>query len=268
MSSGRHHGSLSREMREDTEAALKAGNRPATAVCTTTLELGIDIGSVKSVAQIGPPAVRAALRQRLGRSGRRPGEPAILRSYVVESAVAVESPISDRLRESLVQSAACIRLLLGKLVRAAARRRVALIDSRPADIVDDRGTRWCHGRRVVAHVSHTRSLCRTPAHRLGHTAARTWAPGDVGAGFLRRTAAWHCGRTCRRPLRFLCGLCLARGVADRTGRPRARDVAIDSPVFEGLCIIFGGRRWKILSVCTEPAVLTVAPDPTGRPPQI
>jgi ATP-dependent Lhr-like helicase len=37
-------------------------------------------------------------------------------------------------------------------------------------------------------------------------------------------------------------------------------------VFEGLCIIFGGRRWKILSVCTEPAVLTVAPDPTGRPP--
>jgi ATP-dependent Lhr-like helicase len=41
---------------------------------------------------------------------------------------------------------------------------------------------------------------------------------------------------------------------------------IDSPVFEGLCIIFGGRRWKILSVCTEPAVLTVAPDPTGRPP--
>jgi ATP-dependent Lhr-like helicase len=42
---------------------------------------------------------------------------------------------------------------------------------------------------------------------------------------------------------------------------------IDSPVFEGLCIIFGGRRWKILSVCTEPAVLTVVPDPTGRPPK-
>ena len=50
-----HHGSLSREIREDTEAALKAGNRPATAICTTTLELGIDIGSVKSVAQMGPP---------------------------------------------------------------------------------------------------------------------------------------------------------------------------------------------------------------------
>lgn len=42
---------------------------------------------------------------------------------------------------------------------------------------------------------------------------------------------------------------------------------IDSPVFEGLCIIFGGRRWKILSVSTEPPVLTVVPDPTGRPPK-
>jgi ATP-dependent Lhr-like helicase len=41
---------------------------------------------------------------------------------------------------------------------------------------------------------------------------------------------------------------------------------IDSPVFEGMCIIFGGRRWKILNVCAEPAVLTVAPDPSGRPP--
>jgi ATP-dependent Lhr-like helicase len=108
-----HHGSLSREIREDTEAALKAGNRPATAICTTTLELGIDIGAVKSVAQIGPPPSVAALRQRLGRSGRRPGEPAVLRAYVVENSVTAESPISDRLRESLVQSAACIRLLLG-----------------------------------------------------------------------------------------------------------------------------------------------------------
>jgi ATP-dependent helicase Lhr and Lhr-like helicase len=41
---------------------------------------------------------------------------------------------------------------------------------------------------------------------------------------------------------------------------------IESPVFEGMCIIFGGRRWKILNVCAEPAVLTVAPDSSGRPP--
>ncbi|HBT9398096.1 TPA: DEAD/DEAH box helicase, partial [Klebsiella pneumoniae] len=44
-----HHGNLSKDVREEAEKALKAGNRPATAVCTTTLELGIDIGSIRTV---------------------------------------------------------------------------------------------------------------------------------------------------------------------------------------------------------------------------
>ena len=48
-----HHGSLARELREEAEAALKDRGRPATAVATTTLEMGIDIGSVQSVAQLG-----------------------------------------------------------------------------------------------------------------------------------------------------------------------------------------------------------------------
>ena len=109
-----HHGSLSREIREETERALKAGDRPATAVCTNTLELGIDIGAVKSVAQIGPPPSVAALRQRLGRSGRRPGEPAILRAYAIEDELDSRSTLSDRLRESLLQTTAAIRLLARK----------------------------------------------------------------------------------------------------------------------------------------------------------
>src|SRR3546814_17092430 len=74
-----HHGSLSKEIREETEAALKQKERPATAICTTTLELGIDIGAVKSVAQIGSPPSVASLRKRLGRSGRRTGDTAIRR---------------------------------------------------------------------------------------------------------------------------------------------------------------------------------------------
>jgi ATP-dependent Lhr-like helicase len=67
-----HHGSLAKDIREETEAALKSQERPATAICTTTLELGIDLGAVKSVAQIGCAPSVASLRQRLGRSGRRP----------------------------------------------------------------------------------------------------------------------------------------------------------------------------------------------------
>ncbi|HAT36291.1 MAG TPA: ATP-dependent helicase, partial [Rhodospirillaceae bacterium] len=70
-----HHASLSREHRDFVERRLKDPARPTTAVCTSTLELGIDIGDVTCVAQIGAPFSVAALRQRLGRSGRREGQP-------------------------------------------------------------------------------------------------------------------------------------------------------------------------------------------------
>ena len=105
-----HHGSLVKELREDLEVRLKEGDRPTTAVCTTTLEMGIHIGAVASVAQIGAPPSVAGLRQRLGRSGRR-GEPAVLRLYVQEEQLTPDSPLPDLLRVELVQAVAIIRLL-------------------------------------------------------------------------------------------------------------------------------------------------------------
>lgn len=107
-----HHGNLSKEIRYDTEAALKQRERPASAVCTSTLELGIDIGAVKSVVQIGVPPSVASLRQRLGRSGRREGEPAILRGYVIEDALDEKASLQTRLRLNTVHAAAAISLLL------------------------------------------------------------------------------------------------------------------------------------------------------------
>lgn len=107
-----HHGSLSKEIREETEAALKNKEQRTTAVCTNTLELGIDIGAVKSVAQIGPPPSVASLRQRLGRSGRRAGEPAILRAYAIESELTAKSHLLTQLRVELVELVATITLLI------------------------------------------------------------------------------------------------------------------------------------------------------------
>ncbi len=107
-----HHGSLSKEIRSETEAALKRKEQPASAICTNTLELGIDIGAVKSVAQIGPPPTVASLRQRLGRSGRRKGEPAILRGYCVEQAMGGKPSLDTELRLGTVRMTAMISLLL------------------------------------------------------------------------------------------------------------------------------------------------------------
>lgn len=107
-----HHGSLSKEIRSETEAALKQKEHPASAICTNTLELGIDIGAVKSVAQIGPPPSVASLRQRLGRSGRRKGEPAILRGYCIENAIGGKPSLDTELRLGTVRMTAMISLLL------------------------------------------------------------------------------------------------------------------------------------------------------------
>ena len=111
-----HHGSLAKGLREELEERLKADSLPTTAVATTTLELGIDIGAVKSVAQIGPPASIAGLRQRLGRSGRREGQPSTLRIYVTEPDHPEPSDLFARLRTDVVQAVAAVGLLLQKWV--------------------------------------------------------------------------------------------------------------------------------------------------------
>jgi len=67
-----HHGSMSRTERLRTESELKSGKLPAV-VATSSLELGIDMGEVDLVVQVGaPPSVASGL-QRIGRAGHQVG---------------------------------------------------------------------------------------------------------------------------------------------------------------------------------------------------
>ena len=106
-----HHGNVSKEVREFTEREMQ-GRRPRTTVCSSTLELGIDIGNVTAVGQIDPPWSVGSQVQRLGRSGRGEDEPQCMRVYVREDALDAKAALVDRLYPKLLRAIAITELML------------------------------------------------------------------------------------------------------------------------------------------------------------
>jgi ATP-dependent Lhr-like helicase len=99
-----HHSSVDKEVREYVEYFAKSNNRQNFCIsCTSTLELGIDIGSVDEVVQIDATHSIASLIQRVGRSGRQDGVKSNLFLYATD-------------KWSLLQSLACWQLYKEKFI--------------------------------------------------------------------------------------------------------------------------------------------------------
>ena len=106
-----HHGSLSKNIREECENLLKK-EANISVFCTNTLELGIDIGNIDRVVFLAPPFSVASMIQRLGRCGRKENAKKEFRFYIEEKEISDEVAWQDILRVKLVQSIAIVELML------------------------------------------------------------------------------------------------------------------------------------------------------------
>ncbi|VVQ10219.1 ATP-dependent RNA helicase DeaD [Pseudomonas fluorescens] len=262
-----HHGSLSKDLREQAEHALKAGNHAASAICTTTLELGIDIGSIKTVVQIGAPPSVASLRQRLGRSGRRPGENAVLRVYCKESPLKDGSSISDQLRQGLVQTIAMVRLLIGgwfEPPRAQGIHASTLVQQCLSVIAQCGGASaadlWksliAEGAfQNVEKADFIKLLKSLGEHELiVQESSGLLLPGTVGERLINHYE-FYSAFTSDEEFRLVCdGKALG-------------SVPVSRPLTKDQRIIFGGRRWQVRDVDLQAKVIIVSAARGGAPPQ-
>jgi len=262
-----HHGSLSKELRQDAEQALKAGDTPATAVCTTTLELGIDIGNIRTVAQIGCPPSVASLRQRLGRSGRRAGEPAMLRAYCQERALTDQSDLSDQLREGLVQTIAMIRLLtIGwcEPPRSGGLHASTLVQQCLSSIAQLGGASAAQlWRNLIASGSFASvtqpdflALLKAMGEKelIVQDSSGLLLPGQLGERLINHYE-FYTAFTSDEEFRLLCD-----------GRPLGA-LPVSKPLTQGQRIIFGGKRWQVQDVDIDAKVIVVTPARGGVAPE-
>jgi ATP-dependent Lhr-like helicase len=261
-----HHGNLSKEIREDTERALKKKEHPATAICTNTLELGIDIGSVKSIAQVGPPPSVASLRQRVGRSGRKKGEAAILRAYCIEDSLDERSRISDLLREQLVQTTAIIRLLAGgwcEPIGGGGLHLSTLVQQLLSTISQYGGLTASNAWRILCETGPFSNLSKVEFSAFLRGLGQQEVLSQDHTGLLLLGAL---GEKIVNHYTFF-----AAFQSDEEyriiyqGKPLGT-LPVSRAIVLGTYLIFAGRRWRVEEVDERQKTIVVLPDKGGKAP--
>ena len=257
-----HHGSLSKDRRQRVEARLRSGDLRAL-VATASLELGIDIGPVELVCQIGSPRSFSTFLQRVGRSNHSRGGIPAGRLYPTT-------------RDELVESAALLRG-----ARSGRLDAVAIPDC-PLDILAQQIVAECAAQEwaeddLLALVRRAAPFAGLSAGDFGEVAEMVSEGIRTGRG--RRAAYLHrdrvTGRLAGRRGARLAAL-TSGGAIPELGDYRVlaepdgalvgtvnEDWAIES--MAGDVFLLGTTSWRIRRV--EPGVVRVA-DAQGAPPSV
>jgi ATP-dependent Lhr-like helicase len=260
-----HHGNLSKEAREDVEGMLKATDRHATAICTSTLELGIDVGSADTIGQIGAPFSVAALRQRLGRSGRR-GNPAILRMYVTEQEITPDTQLVDQLRAETVQTIAVVELLLerwyespnvnGLHLSTLIQQVLSVIAQHGGATAAQLYSALCsHGPFARVDREMFVQLLRDLGEKkvIEQASDGLLLHGELGEKIVNHYSFYTAFQTTREYRLVAYGKTLG-------------SMPIDFATQIGSLLLFGGRRWKVTAIDDDTSVIEVVRSSGGLPP--
>lgn len=263
-----HHGNLSRLVRESLEERLKEGDKPTTAIATSTLELGVDIGSIESIAHIGAPRSIAALKQRIGRSGRRAGKPQVLRLYVMERELDEKSSLMDRLRTEAIQSVASIRLMLAGWIEPplSLRQNLSTLLHQILSLIVERGG--------ISHSTLTQILCAPgPFESISLNTVnalldsmRTMTPALIEQAQDGTIMLGEEGEKLCDGYEFFAVFKTTDEFRIVAGGKTLGTVSIINAFGPDDYIVFAGQRWKVLSVDDRSKTVEVESAPAGRAP--
>jgi ATP-dependent Lhr-like helicase len=119
-----HHGSISKEIREDAEIRMRGDDYPTSVVCTNTLELGIDIGQLDLAVQVDSTHTVMSFVQRLGRTGRRQDSNRTMQIYTSDLQPEPGDEFYERLPFSLIKALAIVDLFLEGWLEPPAERTI------------------------------------------------------------------------------------------------------------------------------------------------
>lgn len=261
-----HHGSLSKGLREDAENAIKDTTHPVNIICTSTLEMGIDIGSVISIAQVGVPPSVASMRQRLGRSGRKEGDPAILRIYIQENELTDRSDPSDCLRASLIQTIAMVRLLLSNWYEPPPSGGLHL-----STLVQQTLSLIAQYGGITAGQAYN-ILCRNGAFPLINKQMYADFLRCIGAKDLIMQSSdglllhGKLGERVVNHYSFYTAFMTSEEYRLISSDRTLGTLPIDRPVAVDTFLIFGGMRWLVLEVDAAKKVIFLKPAKGGKAP--
>jgi ATP-dependent Lhr-like helicase len=261
-----HHGNLSKEIREEAENALKAREKSATVICTNTLELGIDIGEVECVVQIESPPSVASLRQRLGRSGRREGEAAVLRAFSIEEPLNDKCHIFSRLRESTFQLCACIELLLEDWCEAPRAHGLHL-----STLVQQLLALICECGGILPGIAYTQ-LCETgPFSNISRANFNRLVSTLIFREIIeqdRNKLLLLAGKGERMANHFSFYAAFSSEIEYRivSGDKTLGTLPVNSSIQKNDFILFAGKSWKIKNIDDKSRTIEVIFYGKGRPP--